>query len=211
MENIILLIFKRMGFLAGSIMRLIPKQMFYLSYTMERCIVTARYKHRFRAFGKHSILAPDLILLNPQHIIIGEGVSVLRHCVLETCPNAGLHPSLVFGNGITIGEYSHITCAQRIEIGDGLLTGRYVLITDNSHGNSLADGSEDIAPLTRKVYSKGPVIIGKNVWICDKATILPNVRIGDGAIVAANAVVTKDVPAYAVVAGNPAKVVKMIK
>ena len=60
----------------------------------------------------------------------------------------------------------------------------------------------------RSVMSKGPVIIGNDVWIGDKATILPGVTIGDGAVIAANAVVTKDVPAYSVVAGNPAKIVK---
>lgn len=60
------------------------------------------------------------------------------------------------------------------------------------------------------VTSKGPVIIGSNVWFGDKATILPNVTIGDGAVIAANSVVTKDVPAYSVVAGNPAKIIKQV-
>ena len=49
------------------------------------------------------------------------------------------------------------------------------------------------------------------MWIGDKATVLPNVTIGDGAIIAANAVEVKDVPPYAVVAGCPAKIVKMIE
>lgn len=63
-------------------------------------------------------------------------------------------------------------------------------------------------PISRKLHSKGPIAIGDNVWIGDKATILSGVTIGDGAVVAANAVVTRDVPAYSVVAGNPARVVK---
>ena len=63
-------------------------------------------------------------------------------------------------------------------------------------------------PLERPITSKGPVVIGNNVWIGDKATILPGVTIGDGAVIAANAVVTKDVPAYSVVGGNPARVIK---
>lgn len=66
----------------------------------------------------------------------------------------------------------------------------------------------EIPPTQRPVYSKGPVIIGNNVWIGDKATILPNVSIGNGAIIAANSVVTKDVPEYCIVAGNPAKIIK---
>lgn len=68
-----------------------------------------------------------------------------------------------------------------------------------------------LPPLFRPLFSKGPVIIGKNVWIGDKATILPGVTIGDGSIIGANSVVTKDVPAYSVVAGNPAKIIKTIK
>ena len=56
--------------------------------------------------------------------------------------------------------------------------------------------------------SKGDVIIGKNVWIGDKVTILPNVKIGDGVVIGANSVVTKDIPPCSVVAGNPAKIIK---
>jgi len=134
----------------------------------------------------------------------------MRHCILETYPNAGLHPQLEIGDNVSLGEYSHITCARKVVIGNGVLTGRFVLITDNSHGSSL---TEEIIrpPLARPIHSNGAVIIHDNVWIGDKATILPNVIVGEGAIVAANAVVTKDVPAYTVVAGCPAKVVKMIK
>ena len=57
--------------------------------------------------------------------------------------------------------------------------------------------------------SKGDVNIGNDVWIGFNATILSGVKIGDGAVIGANAVVTKDVPPYAIVAGNPAKIIKM--
>ena len=61
------------------------------------------------------------------------------------------------------------------------------------------------------MYSKGPVIIQDNVWIGEKATILPGVTIGEGAIIGANSVVTKDVPAKSLVVGCPAKIVKTLK
>ena len=88
-----------------------------------------------------------------------------------------------------------------------MLTGKWVTITDNSHGETDKD-TLGMRPQKRTITSKGPVVIGNNVWIGDKATILPGVTIGDGAVIAANAVVTKDVPPYSVVGGNPAKVIK---
>ena len=59
-----------------------------------------------------------------------------------------------------------------------------------------------------ETISKGPIVVEDDVWICDKATILSDVHIGQGAVVAAGAVVTKDVPPYAIVGGVPAKVIK---
>lgn len=63
---------------------------------------------------------------------------------------------------------------------------------------------------TRNTTYPSPVIIGENVWIGSNATILPGVTVGDNSVVAAGAVVTKDVPQNTVVAGVPAKVVKEI-
>lgn len=182
----------------------------YLYYVFCRAVATARYRRYFKGFGKGSKLAPGVRLNHANYITLGQNVSVMSHCVLECCPTDGAAPEMTMGNDISIGEWSHVTCAGRVTIGDGLLTGRFVLITDNAHGgNTMAE--MDVAPLMRKTQYGGPVIIGKNVWIGDKATILPNVRIGDGAVIAANAVVTKDVPPYSVAAGCPAKVVKTIK
>lgn len=179
----------------------------YLIYVFRRALATGRYSSRFRSIGKGIKLAPGMKLGNANHISLGNNVSVMSHCVLEC---TGYSAEMVLGDNISIGEYSHITCAQKMLIGDGLLTGRYVLITDNAHGKNYPD-ELNIPPLARRIYSSGPVIIGRNVWIGDKATILPNVKIGDGAVIAANAVVTKNVPPYTVVAGCPARIVKTIK
>jgi len=67
-----------------------------------------------------------------------------------------------------------------------------------------------IIPAFRPMISKGPTIIGDRVWIGDKATILPGVTIGESCIVAANTVVTKDIPPFSLVAGNPARIIKQI-
>ena len=121
-----------------------------------------------------------------------------------------LTPCLTIGNDCNFGAYNHITCANNITIGSGLLTGKWVTITDNSHGDTEL-ATLQVQPTHRPVLSKGPVAIGNNVWIGEKATILPNVTIGDSAVVAANSVVTKDVPPFCVVAGNPARIIRQLK
>lgn len=68
-----------------------------------------------------------------------------------------------------------------------------------------------IQPTQRKLYSKGPVVIGNNVWIGDKVTILPGITISDGAVIGANAVVNKDIPPYSLAVGNPIKIVSLSK
>ena len=95
-------------------------------------------------------------------------------------------------------------------IGNNVLTGPRVLITDNAHGDSLFK-LLDTAPIERFLYSKGKVVIEDNVWIAEGAMIMPGVRIGKGSIIAANSVVTKDIPPYSVAAGTPAKIIKTMK
>ena len=145
-------------------------------------------------------------------ITIGDYTSIQSHSVLGCWEKYGdqrFTPSLTIGNQCSIGEYNHITTCNKITIGDGLLTGRYVYIGDNAHG-SLSWEEAGIPPLKRQLKSKGEVKIGNNVWIGDKVTILGDVHIGDNVIVAANAVVTKDVPDNSIVAGVPATVVRGI-
>ncbi len=152
----------------------------------------------------------SIIIRGEKCITIGDSTHIGNGCVLtawEHTADGGTHtPEIRIGSNCSIGEYNNITSTNRIIIGDNLLTGRWVTITDNNHGDTNPKTLQ-LPPLSRPVTSKGPVVIGKNVWIGDKATILPGVTIGDGAVIGANSVVTRDVEAYAVVAGIPAKVI----
>lgn len=143
-----------------------------------------------------------------EYISVGEGTK-FGDWIYLTAWNKITKPELVIGNNCEFGAFNHITCANRITIGDNCLTGKWVTISDNSHGTTTIDDL-NISPMKRKVVSKGIVSIGNNVWIGDKVTILPNVKIGNGVVVAANAVVTHDVPDLCVVAGNPAKIIKQL-
>lgn len=119
-------------------------------------------------------------------------------------------PNISIGSNCNFGDYLHLTCIDRISIGNNVLTGRWVTISDNGHGKSTIN-SLIVPPLKRSLYSKGPISIGENVWIGDKVSVLAGVTIGEGAIIAANSVVTKDVPPFSIAAGNPAKIVKILK
>ena len=116
-------------------------------------------------------------------------------------------PRIVIGNNCCIRRGAHITAANEIVIGDNLLTGTNVLITDNSHGETTLENLK-LSPLKREVVSKGKVKIGNNVWLGNNVCIMPGVTIGNGVVVGANTVVTKDIPDYAVVVGSEMRIIK---
>lgn len=147
-----------------------------------------------------------------KYISVGNGTHVQSHTILGCWMKHGSQtftPSISIGNDCIIGEYNHITACNKIVIGNNLLTGRYVIISDNSHGG-LTEEESAVPPIMRNLLSKGEVVIGDNVWIGDKAAILSGVHIGNNVIVAANAVVTKDVPSDCIVAGIPAQIIKSL-
>jgi acetyltransferase-like isoleucine patch superfamily enzyme/coenzyme F420-reducing hydrogenase beta subunit len=92
-----------------------------------------------------------------------------------------------------------IICAERIEIGGHVMIGRNITIRDNNGNHYLSQ---------QGYKNTRPVVIGNHVWLCEGCTIMPGVKIGDGAIIGAHAVVYTNVPAYSLVSGNPAKVVQ---
>ena len=160
--------------------------------------------------AKNCIFSGKVYLKDPHRICLGSNNFFGDNLYLTawSCFSKNTNPALItIGNRCNFGAFNHITSINQIIIGDNCLTGKFVTISDNNHGTTTIDDLQ-LPPLKRTVVSKGPVIIGNNVWIGDKATILGGVKIGDGAVVAANSVVTKDVPAYNVVAGNPAKTIK---
>ncbi len=118
-------------------------------------------------------------------------------------------PALVIGDHSYIGYQVTITVGPRVQIG------RHVLIADRVSLVGYDGHPKD--PVERRMHRPAPreegrpIIIGDNAWICSNATVLKGVAIGEGAIVAAHAVVTSDVPPYTIVAGNPARVVKKLE
>lgn len=147
-----------------------------------------------------------------EFISMGKNSSFGKRAIVAAWKIAALknEPCISIGDNVSIGDDCFITAVNNIQIGNNVLIAQKVTITDNSHGRMSDLGELHEHPSRRLPYSKGSVIIEDYVWIGDKVTVCPNVIIGQGAIIGANSVVTKDVPANAVVAGVPAKVIKII-
>lgn len=148
-------------------------------------------------------------IINGKYIQIGNSY-LFKGCRIEAIDwyqGKIYKPQIIIEDGVNINPDCHIGAIHKIVIEENVLIGSHVLITDHFHGKIEAEELK-IPPVKRKLYSKGPVIIKRNVWIGENAVILPGVTIGENAIIGANAVVTKDVPSNAVVGGNPARVIK---
>lgn len=192
---------------------------FFLNYSLySRCfyvkdrLYSLWLSNSIKKIDITSKIGCDCLLIGGEYITIGKNTSMGRHGILTCWDNyigEKYYPSIEIGDNCSIGEYCHITSINSIVIGNNVLTGRWVTITDNGHGETTKEHLE-MAPTHRPLFSKGKVVIDDNVWIGDKATILAGVHIGMGAVIAANSVVTKDVPSFSVVGGNPAKVLKQL-
>lgn len=112
-----------------------------------------------------------------------------------------------FGRNIRLGERVFINSGCRFQDQGGVTIGDDSLI---GHNTVLATLDHDMHPDRRGDMHPAPITIGRKVWIGANVTILKGVRVGDGAVVAAASVVTKDVPSGSVVAGSPARVVRSV-
>ncbi len=123
--------------------------------------------------------------------------------------NFGLFPPFYtdFGKNITIGNQVFINAGCKFQDQGGIYIGDGALI---GHGVVLATLNHDLDPTKRQSLHPAPIRIGRGVWIGANATVTAGVSIGDHAVIAAGAVVTKDVPADTIVGGVPAKVIKRI-
>jgi len=127
-------------------------------------------------------------------IRLGEGLLLYPRLYLETHGDG----EIVIGDGVVLSTGVHLVSYAGIFVGKGTMVGEYTSVRDANHtrgeGTTLRDSE----------HSAKPIVIGSEVWIGRGVTVLGGVTIGDRAIVGANAVVTRDVPADTVVAGVPA-------
>lgn len=201
----------KVGFMPTNIYKLIKLNLFDKKIQKRRKVGVIPYKYSHIELHKNAKLICNNILFMGEKQVktskIETRLLVEENGTFEINDNftmyAGSYIRVVKNghleiNGGFINEGVEITCASKITIGKGATIARDVVIRDYD-GHTIELPDYQIAK---------PINIGENVWIGNRAMILKGVNIGDGAIVGAGSIVTKDVPAGAIVVGNPARVVK---
>ena len=134
--------------------------------------------------------------------------ALVRGFVQYAGKDINIQPRAVIGSRVSIGDSSGVGAKSLVQsattIGNHVMMGPEVYIYTQNHCFARTD-----IPMDQQGFSpEKPVVIGNDVWIGARVTILPGVTIGNGVVIGAGAVVTKDVPDKAVVGGNPAKILK---
>lgn len=147
-----------------------------------------------------------------RHIRLGRQMTCGTGCRFEVYADRNTGTVLSIGENVQINDYVHIAAIHSVKIGDNALLASRVFISDVLHGNYAASSAEAQSPpesiAKLRPLSYKDVVIEDNVWVGEGVCILPGVTVGRCSIVGANAVVTKDVPANCIVAGNPARIIK---
>lgn len=151
------------------------------------------------------LYATDVIVRGARHITVGSNVFFDHRAYLQVNNVNGQPGFITIGDNVEIGPYSAIWGGGGVTIGSDVHLGCHVHIT-SMEGEQVPAGNFDVnKPLE---IARSPVVIGNHVLICSNSVIVPGVTVGHHAMVAAGAVVTEDVPPYALVAGVPARVLR---
>ncbi len=138
-----------------------------------------------------------------KRILIGDGSFIHNHATFIVADNQDARISI--GKGTYIGRYINLHTNSKIVIGDNCVLSDYIYISTLSHGLEPDAGRI----LDQEDYDKGEVTLGENVFIGFGSMIMPNISLGNWCVVGAGSVVTKSFPEFCMIAGNPAKLVKV--
>ncbi len=181
-----------------------------------RLIVDAFYSAYLQSRFKQ---APNLMahggtvrVVGGKYISLGSYNFIDEHVRLEAYDNylgETYTPKITTGEHVIFNMFCHIGCINEIRIGNRVTIAERVMIIDHDHGRTTFEHMQ-LPPRRRPLNSKGPVVIEDYVSVGENCVITSGVTIGHNSFIGANAVVTKSVPPYSVVVGNPARVVKTV-
>jgi galactoside O-acetyltransferase len=159
------------------------------------------YGRRLGALGPRARIGAHALLIGPRRIRIGPDLTMWRDCVLAACDDG----EIAIGRGVGLNRGAYLNACQggRISIGDDVIIGPYSVLRTSDH--RFDDPS---VPIVLQGHRPGTIVVEPDVWIASHVTVLGDVRIGHGSVVAAGAVVTADVEPLTVVGGVPARPIK---
>jgi NDP-sugar pyrophosphorylase family protein len=159
----------------------------------------------FAAFGSGSIILPPCRIEGATFMSLGTDVLIHEHVwLLARSMDGGPHPSLVLGDQVMLNRFVKIVVCSSVVIGEGTVAGDRLYVSDVEY----EPGHASIHPAERPLTEPRPVRIGANVHLGVGVVVKPGVTIGDRAYIGAGSIVEDDVPARAVAAGAPARVLK---
>jgi acetyltransferase-like isoleucine patch superfamily enzyme len=175
---------------------------------LNACYFEPLFRSRCKTVGKGLWMEQLPYVVGGGSIVIGDNVRISGKPGIGFSTKIHANPVLTIGNNTFVGHGTSFAIAQRIEVGANCYLAAGVTIADNDgHPLNWMKRRQNLPPDVSEVR---PVTIGDDVWIGRRASVLKGVSIGDRSIVGADAVVTKNVPPDTVVAGNPARVIKML-
>ena len=172
-----------------------------------KLILSLYQKIFYKKFGYYSLVKYPNYIINKKNIKIGKNSYIGKYSfiyIIQEHNGKRYDPLLMIGNNVGIGQNFTISCMGKIIIEDEVMISRNVFIGDGIHDYR----DVNVSIINQKMLYKGNVLVKKGCFIGINSVILPGVVIGKNAVIGANSVVTKDVPDFAVVAGNPAKIIK---
>lgn len=149
-----------------------------LGWRFGRSVAKKVYVWKFRKTVRHA--GRNLQIQFPLVVVGGGGVEI--------------------GDDVSIAAFVHIWGACGVRIGNRVMIASHVAITSQTH--------DDAAPVMKESHKSAPVVIEDDVWIGAHSVIFPGIRVGEGAVIGAGSIVNKDIPAFAVAAGVPARVMR---
>lgn len=171
---------------------------------LRRTLCTAMWRSRLASCGPGVSIDPPAWIVGAGSICLGSGVRVWRFARLEAIGPCDGKARIIIGDGSVIQPFVHIGAAESVQIGEGCLFASQVYISDHDH-----DWSDPMRPVvSNRSIVVAPVKIGAFVWLGERVVVLKGVSIGERSIIGAGSVVTRDVPAFCIAAGAPARVIR---
>jgi acetyltransferase-like isoleucine patch superfamily enzyme len=180
----------------------------HLGAVRARWMTRIWYARFFAAIGTDSWIKPLAQLYGPGRITLGSAVRIEKDCILYSVKHSGgatYEGNIRLGDRVFLNTHCNLTAAFGITIGADVAFGPNVFVCDFDHGYEQSGVSRLATPLR----SKGPIVVGDRCWVGANTCIGSGVTLGQDCVIGANSVVTSSFPPHTVIAGAPARAIRL--